>query len=253
VAFVDGVQRVDAWADLEGDDGESGEALFASHLAGAVVVEDGRARFRPVGPARRAVFGAGPGRAVGDYARSESGGRSEDALQAARDALVVDVAAAVADEVAPCGGLVVVDGPLLHREHVPGAVGVIKSHRVDYLSEPRLRAVRSGLCPGRRTPIFLLETGWARWSWYLRLPRCEPDGWAGIVRCEASGSVDLDVAVELADRSTAMLPRFGSSPVKDPRAPQNLVPIGSLERWLRHRLGDRDVLERRLRVALAAG
>src|SRR4051812_30789264 len=48
IAFVDGVQRVDAWADVETDveadpgappavaDGALGEALFASYLAGAV-------------------------------------------------------------------------------------------------------------------------------------------------------------------------------------------------------------------------
>jgi hypothetical protein len=36
---------------------------------------------------------------------------------------------------------------------------------------------------------------------------------------------------------------------KDPRAPQNLVPIGGLEKLLRHRLGDTRLLYRALRAA----
>jgi hypothetical protein len=39
-------------------------------------------------------------------------------------------------------------------------------------------------------------------------------------------------------------------PHKDPRAPQNLVPIGGLERELRHRLGDQQILYRALRAAV---
>lgn len=44
---------------------------------------------------------------------------------------------------------------------------------------------------------------------------------------------------------------MASSPHKDPRAPQNLVPIGGLERELRHRLGDQQLLYRSLRGAAA--
>ena len=42
----------------------------------------------------------------------------------------------------------------------------------------------------------------------------------------------------IADRTAALLPVVGSEPHIDPRAPQNLVPIGALERELRHRMGD---------------
>jgi hypothetical protein len=58
-------------------------------------------------------------------------------------------------------------------------------------------------------------------------------------------------AARLADAATRAVTRFASSPIKDPRAPQNLVPVGGLERHLRHRLGDRDLLERALRLALS--
>ena len=48
---------------------------------------------------------------------------------------------------------------------------------------------------------------------------------------------------------STVLPRYGSSPHKDPRAPQNLFPIGGLERELRRRLGDPLLIQRALREA----
>ncbi|HSJ45238.1 MAG TPA: hypothetical protein VK923_11210, partial [Euzebyales bacterium] len=69
-----------------------------------------------------------------------------------------------------------------------------------------------------------------------------------VVRCETpKEGVTLPAAVVLADESTATLPRFASSPHRDLRAPQNLYPIGALERHLRHRLGDGALIGRRLR------
>ena len=50
----------------------------------------------------------------------------------------------------------------------------------------------------------------------------------------------------------AVLPRFASEPHKDTRAPQNLYPIGGLERELRHRFGDQALLFRSLQRAAAA-
>jgi hypothetical protein len=49
-----------------------------------------------------------------------------------------------------------------------------------------------------------------------------------------------------------LLPPLASSAHKDPRAPQNLVPIGGLERELRRRLGDQQLLYRSLRMAAAS-
>ena len=56
-------------------------------------------------------------------------------------------------------------------------------------------------------------------------------------------------AIELANLSQAVLPRFGSVEYKDARAPNNLYPIAGLERELRRRLGDARVLYRSLRQA----
>jgi len=69
---------------------------------------------------------------------------------------------------------------------------------------------------------------------------------------ECSADLTAEDAVALADVTAQVLPRLASAPHKDPRAPQNLVPIGGLERQLRHRLGDAALLYRALRGALAA-
>ena len=68
-------------------------------------------------------------------------------------------------------------------------------------------------------------------------------------RCECSANLPVSAAAAIADQVTAALPRFASEPHKDGRAPQNLYPIAGLERDLRHRLGDPQVLYRALRLA----
>jgi hypothetical protein len=57
-------------------------------------------------------------------------------------------------------------------------------------------------------------------------------------------------ASELADRSARELPRFASDAARDPRAPQNLLPVGGLESRLKHLLGDPLVLRRAVEVSL---
>jgi hypothetical protein len=71
------------------------------------------------------------------------------------------------------------------------------------------------------------------------------------VRLEVDGDQPVPGVVERADLLTALLPLFASEAHKDGRAPQNLYPIGGLERDLRHRLGDREVVVRALRRAAA--
>jgi len=59
-----------------------------------------------------------------------------------------------------------------------------------------------------------------------------------------------DAAVDLADLVASALPRFAGRP-SDPRAPQNLAPVGGLEAWLRHRLGHAGIIRRALMERLA--
>jgi hypothetical protein len=67
---------------------------------------------------------------------------------------------------------------------------------------------------------------------------------AGIVRIEVGAAVGLEKARHLASLSAQLLPRFASSSVRDPRAPQNLLPVGALEQEMRRRLGDPILLRR---------
>jgi hypothetical protein len=145
--------------------------------------------------------------------------------------------------------LVFADGPLNELAPHP-IVGVVKSHRVTYLPAER-GAVIPQLGPGQRTPLFTIAD-YRRYSWYIRLAHVlGGHSWSGIVRCEASGQIPLEEVVVLADRSAALLPIVASEPHVDPRAPQNLIPVGALERQLRRRMGDPRLVYRALREAVA--
>ncbi|MGI5144038.1 hypothetical protein [Streptomyces sp. CA-106110] len=153
--------------------------------------------------------------------------------------------------VAEGSDLLVVDGPLRGRTHLPRALGFIKSHRTAYLP-PDLHAMLSTLATNERTPVFLMGTSWDRHAWYLRLP-CTPGApWAGVVRLECAADIPTAEAVALANLSQLVLPRYASCEYKDTRAPQNLVPVAGLERELRRRLGNPVLLSRALRVAAAS-
>jgi hypothetical protein len=146
----------------------------------------------------------------------------------------------------------VLDGPLRQRGHIPDAVGFIKSHHVRYLDDAA-DALIGRLTPGARTPVFRIDAQpFSRYSWYLKLPGPAGPDWAGVVRCEATGALPVERVVALADVVAATVPRFSSEPHKDSRAPQNLYPIAGLERELRRRLGDPQLLYRALRAAATA-
>jgi hypothetical protein len=68
------------------------------------------------------------------------------------------------------------------------------------------------------------------------------------VRCEATADLAANEVVALADVTAAVLPRYASERYKESRAPQNLYPISGLERELRRRLGDAELLYRALRT-----
>jgi hypothetical protein len=149
---------------------------------------------------------------------------------------------------------VVADGPLNKPLAPLAVVGYIKSHRVTYLP-PEQNAVIAELAPGQRTPLFTIAADRpdvCRYSWYVRLAMLHGGhSWTGIVRCEASGKLPKDDVRSIADRTASLLPLVGSEPHIDPRAPQNLVPIGALERELRHRMGDPGLVYRALREAVS--
>jgi hypothetical protein len=248
ILFVDGVRRVDAslWIDQPPD--FPGFGLAATYAAGAVR-SNGHAVLESA-LVERGLFTAAPARdvdtRVGTYQVKATKGTTPEELWLGIQQRMGDLEERAARDVGEAD-LVVVDGPLSHHREVKNAVGYVKTQKVQYLPM-ELRGVLTSLLPGFRTPLFLTTTSWSRYSWYLRLANHSgPAG--GLVRCEIDGNTDVVTAARVANRVSATLPRFASERHKDPRAPQNLYPIGGLERELKHRLGDRELAVRALRVA----
>jgi hypothetical protein len=255
LVFVDGVRRIEAHVWIDADDGTTHHGICASYAAG-VVRCDGMAVCGPF-IVRRGLFTTHGGAETiptraGDFAVRLSASAAPEGLALAVQERMAEAELDAAEAVGGAGDvdLVVVDGPLRGRQHLSGAVGYIKTHHVTYLA-PEFNAVVARLAPGERSPLFILGTGWSRISWYFRLAAGPGSPWSGVVRGECSANLALTEAAALADRVTAALPRFASAAHKDSRAPQNLYPIAGLERELRHRLGDPQLLYRALRLAAA--
>lgn len=253
VVFVDGVRRVDARIWIDGGGDLPYPAIAGSYAAGLACC-DGEARVEAA-QVRRGLIGAAPGLEALDtaHARYEphavGGDTAEDLVLGLQQRMRALETLVVAQ--APDADLVVTDGPLSRAAGLPAhTIGYVKTHQRSYLP-PELGRVVAALAAGERTPLFVSTTSWSRYSWYVKLPGPLGHPWAGVVRAEASGDLGTAAAVRLADLSAATLPAFASGAHKDPRAPQNLYPIAELERALRRRLGDAQLLYRALCRAAA--
>jgi hypothetical protein len=254
VRFVDGVRRIEGtlWVTPPGE--RTRQALAASIGAGTVCCEGPAATVEAcevqrllVGPAALLTTLA---TSAGDFVPRAVADDDADTLRAGVQERLRRLERRLLDAAAD-SALLVVDGPLDGSVAVDHAVGYVKTHHVAYLEDTVAQTV-ADLAAGQRTPLFLATSSWTRFSWYLRLPYgTGGHPWSGVVRCEASGDLPVADVIELADRVTATLPRFASQPHKDRRAPQNLYPIGGLERQLTHRLGDAQHVLRALRSAAA--
>lgn len=253
LAFVDGAQRVEAWLTATEDDSPLPvvAVCFAVAVGGVLTVPGERARLVD-GRILRGVIASGdrvlslPPTDGVEWEHSTSGSRDVGSLHGgiarSRRRLEHEVAESLARQT-----LVVLDGRLSSiREGHGEVIGAIKSHSRLYLSGREADCI-TRLRVGQRTPLFSI--GEDRLSWYQRLPGLGERGWAGILRGEVARSLGVSRASELADRAAGELPRFAGRPHRDPRAPQNLAPIGSLEDRLTHLMGDRRLALRAIRRA----
>ncbi len=258
VAFVDGIRRIDAYLTLDEPTGPV-PGICGSFGVGATIWDRTipRSHIDHVRIERIAVFGKGQVAAV-PVAGPQLAYRSESVSDPDPSALIQrfhglmrKAEASLAERLAQDGTFVVADGPIndLSATH---KVGYIKTHRAPYLTELTAGIIGS-LWAGMRTPLFLIGKGGAfpRYSWYQKLADM-PGGhsWTGVVRGEVSSHLDLPTATLVANRTAALLPIVASEAHVDGRAPQNLVPIGALERDLRRRLGDPAFIHRALRSAV---
>ena len=181
-------------------------------------------------------------------------------LVAALNRLMLDEEARLAEELSEdATALTIVDGPLRLRAPGPRVVGYIKRTYRWYLGPTEL-ALLERLAVGQRTPLFHISEGSSevvripreRLAWYLRIADLgrQFHHLAGVVRLEVPGGLPVAAAAVLADQTALALPRLASSPVRDPRAPQNLTPVGALEDVLTRRLGDRRWIRRQIGAAM---
>ena len=226
--FVDGVRRLEAraWIDTAKHDAVPG--IFASYAAGAVRCS-GAATLEDV-QVGRGLFAPAPGlddvvTRHGTFEACKTKDAAPESINYAVHERMTECEVRIAEAARRSGDeLIVLDGPLRKGQHIRDAIGFVKTHHVRYLPE-HLNPVVGALAAGERTPLFRIDARpFSRTTWYVRLPGPAGGPWAGIVRCEASGTLPLAAVVELADTVTVALPRFASVAHKDPRAPQNLAP-----------------------------
>jgi hypothetical protein len=266
--FVDGVRRVEARLILDDASGRIIRGLFGSFAVGAVRVQHNAASFQQIRVGRSIVVGAGV--PLDDTAIEEANhlkvGNTElifepvgvpentpAASVAGLQNLMRDAEARLAEELSIDSACVFADGPLTYFSGIKQpAVGVIKRLVEPYLSAEQFELVRQ-LSVGQRTPLFVItKAKYDRYSWYLRVgsPRGMDHDVGGVLRLEVRSGIGLEGAIELANLSAACLPGFAGDSFRDPRSPQNLLPIGALENELRHRMGDatgiRRAIERKL-------
>ncbi len=279
VQIVDGVRRVEAHAIDDLPDGETAFGLFGSYAVGAVRCEGARSWVldgdTPEGDRLRVsrvyLQGGGEPRdqeiAAGSLrlrfrARVENSARTSNQLADVLQRSMLDAEARLAETLAEDeSALTIVDGPLRLRSVEQRVAGYIKRIQSWYIAAHEFPLLGE-LAVGERTSLFRIPGGGEagsrgrpdRYGWYLRIADMGPHyhHLSGIVRLEAPGALPPGDAARLADECGLALPRLASSPVRDPRAPQNLTPVGALESLLTRRLGEREWVRRLIASALRA-
>lgn len=265
VFFVDGVRRLETRL-LVNRDGRYLHGAFGSLAIGCVLVSKNRASFGESSRQRLLVFGSGEKPPHDVEVQKNLTYRATSAAESEPDAPLRAIQSGMrraegqlARRLTEAGNtLVVADGPLTFEEQGRGlAVGLIKRITRWYLPDPQVSVV-ARLPEGSRSPLFIIRSknerrGFARFAWFLRLAktRFAESVFHGLVRLEAHEAVGLDTARALADATTLLLPRFAPSRARDPRSPQNLLPIGALEQRLRRELGDQQLLRRWIETLVA--
>ena len=254
LAFVDGVERRERRISAEGE-GLPIAGLLASYAAGAVW--PGRSpAFRHIFVQRRAILadGARPEtlrlsahNTCVDYEPASSPDPDFEGLEAALRTFRANLESQVVRALIVDGcDLVIVDGRLPPNLD-SRVVGLIKTPHVLPSVVTKHYGLLAGLRAGERSPVFVRRrSDRAFYSWFvcLRTPSAMDIALSGLALLEMD--TPKRDALRVADQTTALLPRYASEPYQDPRAPQNLLPVALLERELRHRLGDPDLIARLL-------
>lgn len=256
LAFVDGVRRGEASLYLRVGD-KLVRGIAGAHGRGAVVVLPGeRPEFDSCTVERLVLWGGGeaaPLPAVeGGWSWRPPSIASDDPdapLQELQRRMR-EAEGRLAEDLCADGHLTIVDGPLnfVRSRDLP-VVGYVKTHYRPLLP-PDLHQRIPELLAGERTSLIAARSD--VYTSYLRLtePARAAGPWSGIVRLEVPASPGLKAAIDTIDSVAASLPQYAGIPHIDPRAPQNLQPIGALEQHLRHLLGDIGLATRAVRASV---
>ena len=260
IVFIDGVRRIEGRL-LVSDGLRVVHGAIGSYAVGSVVA-DGRASFGDHDLGRMAILGSGQTIGVPlslgaslTYLPQSVSGTEADAPIVGLHASMREAEERFAFRLASEGRFVVADGPLnISYAGTGHVVGFVKRLMRLYITGALLDVI-TRMPIGARSPLFLIQRGrFSRYSWFVRLgtPLRMESAFTGLVRLEVAEEVGRARAVELANAISSWLPEFVPSRTRDPRAPQNLLPIGALEQYLRHQLGDARLIHRRLATLLAS-
>ncbi len=280
ILFIDGRMRIDSlW--LGRRDDEILYGAFATIAVGAVLVDRTISKAKCVAAEIRRIIAiggnlnppvtsipapmGGRGELKYDFCLTKAENEPDTPSQIVQSAML-DEELRIANEISlnkeliKENTLIVRDGPLLYRVYQTPyeTIGYVKTMGKAYLKGENAKVLRS-LKVGERTPIFRISNNnGSNLSWYLRsgsqdlnYKKLGYHDLHGIIRIDLNGGLTLEQAKAIADQSTYLIPQYASHPTRDPRAPQNLTPVGALEKELGRRMGSRELISRRLRSFLA--
>lgn len=258
IAFVDGVRRTEYALYLMDEMGSSYEGAFASLGAGAVLIKLGRmniieeSMFDPVVRRYAVIKGSldtDPFKEIGFESRFVDGDVSKEINRIMKEELEVGVARKVLKEVKPT--IVLCDGTLSYKLRDSTCLGYIKTIKKLYMRREDTHILNE-LKRGQRSPLIKVhhqqkqeeKERVEKYTWYVKLT--EGEGIGSFARLEVFEKVGLNTAKRLADLTAGTLPLFESMSFQDKRSPQNLLPIKSLENFLRKHLGSYSLVRREI-------
>lgn len=263
LVFVDGVRRTECLAYIKDEEtGESSEGAFVSLGAGALRVEYGKLNL-----VKESLVLSTVERIMafkGNYllqnilnfkAFPVSVELSVEVNRYMRDELEANIALQAFKKFPK--DLIICDGTLSYKLKNTPALGFVKSIKRLYFDKKYLNLLYS-LKPGQRSPIIKVHYQQKqeekervdKFTWYVKLSNHE--GLHGIARVEVFPQKDFEEVKRLADLSAGLLPLFASTSFQDRRSPQNLLPIGRLEKFLRSHLGAYGIIRRQIESSLYA-
>ena len=256
IAVVDGALRVDYFASvIEGE--QYSPALFCSYAAGAAVLSE-KVEITETQVHRLFIVG---NNLSGQDIPIKAGNVSEvpilykgiSSSEQPRNVLMKKMRQTEAEVVEKLAGpekLILADGNLTLIRSSSPVVGVIKDIQRLYLS-PQKASILEELKPRQRTPL-IQRQGYEVFTCFFRLSEPGPlqHILSGLVRLEIKTELGVSKASQILDQACVRIFGIASHAPKDPRAPQNLVPIGGLERKLRHKLGDLQIVRRGIMKAI---